>query len=42
LRRRDSFYEREWLPDRGADTFLDPDELADTYWHLVERDDIST
>jgi len=33
---------REQSPDRGADTFLDPDELADTYWHLVEQDDAST
>ncbi len=28
--------------DRDEDTFLDPDELAATYWHLVERDDVST
>ena len=29
-------------PDRDGDTFLDPDEMAETYWHLVERDDVST
>jgi len=33
---------RERQPDRGAETFLDPDELAETYWHLVERDDVGT
>jgi len=25
-------------PDRGAETFLDPDEVAENYWHLVEQD----
>lgn len=25
-------------PDRGEATFLDPDAIADTYWHLVEQD----
>jgi NAD(P)-dependent dehydrogenase (short-subunit alcohol dehydrogenase family) len=25
-------------PDRGAETFLDPDEIAENYWHLVEQD----
>jgi NAD(P)-dependent dehydrogenase (short-subunit alcohol dehydrogenase family) len=25
-------------PDRDAETFLDPDAIADTYWHLVEQD----
>ena len=29
-------------PDRDAETLLDPDAIADTYWHLVEQDDIST
>lgn len=33
---------RERNPDRGGDTFLDPDELAETYWHLVEQDDVGT
>ncbi len=33
---------RERFPDRGAETFLDPDEMAETYWHLVEQDDVST
>lgn len=25
-------------PDRDAETFLDPDEIAASYWHLVEQD----
>ncbi len=25
-------------PDRDPETFLDPDEIAETYWHLVEQD----
>jgi NAD(P)-dependent dehydrogenase (short-subunit alcohol dehydrogenase family) len=25
-------------PERGAETFLDPDEVAENYWHLVEQD----
>jgi len=29
-------------PDRDTETFLDPDEMAETYWHLVEQDDVST
>ncbi|MEZ3162730.1 SDR family NAD(P)-dependent oxidoreductase [Halorubrum sp. RMP-47] len=33
---------RERSPDRDGDTFLDPDEMAETYWHLVERDDVGT
>jgi NAD(P)-dependent dehydrogenase (short-subunit alcohol dehydrogenase family) len=33
---------RERLPDRDADTFLDPDDLSETYWHLVEREDLGT
>ncbi|GAB3672711.1 SDR family NAD(P)-dependent oxidoreductase [Halopiger thermotolerans] len=33
---------RERTDDRDDDTLLDPDELAETYWHLVERDDVST
>jgi len=38
----DSADARERAPDREAETFLDPDELAETYWHLVERDDVGT
>ncbi|WP_255148698.1 SDR family NAD(P)-dependent oxidoreductase [Halorarius halobius] len=33
---------RERNPDREADTFLDPDEMAETYWHLVEQDRVDT
>jgi NAD(P)-dependent dehydrogenase (short-subunit alcohol dehydrogenase family) len=33
---------REQFPDRDRDTCLDPDELAETYWHLIEGDDVST
>jgi NAD(P)-dependent dehydrogenase (short-subunit alcohol dehydrogenase family) len=33
---------REQHPDRSGDTFLDPDEMAETYWHLVEQDNIDT
>ncbi|WP_256545133.1 SDR family NAD(P)-dependent oxidoreductase [Halobellus inordinatus] len=33
---------RERFPDRSEDTFLDPDEMAETYWHLVEQDAIDT
>ena len=33
---------RENAPDRDAETLLDPDEIAATYWHLVEQDDVST
>jgi NAD(P)-dependent dehydrogenase (short-subunit alcohol dehydrogenase family) len=33
---------RERNPERGAETFLDPDGMAETYWHLVEQDDIGT
>lgn len=33
---------RERAPDRDEDTFLDPDEMAQTYWHLVEQDNVST
>ena len=29
-------------PDRDPDTLLDPDSIAETYWHLVEQDDHST
>ncbi len=25
-------------PDRDEETFLDPDAIAETYWHLVEQD----
>ena len=33
---------RERFPDRDDDTFLDPDELAETYWHLVEQSHVGT
>jgi NAD(P)-dependent dehydrogenase (short-subunit alcohol dehydrogenase family) len=33
---------RERFSDRDDETFLDPDEIAETYWHLVEQDDVST
>ena len=33
---------RERQPDREDETFLDPDEMAETYWHLVEQDDAGT
>ncbi|GGL68132.1 SDR family NAD(P)-dependent oxidoreductase [Halocalculus aciditolerans] len=29
---------RDHHPDRDDDTFLDPDDIADTYCHLVEQD----
>jgi NAD(P)-dependent dehydrogenase (short-subunit alcohol dehydrogenase family) len=29
---------RENEPDRNEETFLDPDEIAENYWHLVEQD----
>lgn len=29
---------REREPDRDPETFLDPDAIADAYWHLVEQD----
>lgn len=32
----------ERFPDRENETFLNPDEMAETYWHLVEQDDVST
>lgn len=25
-------------PDRDEETFLDPDSIADSYWHLIEQD----
>jgi NAD(P)-dependent dehydrogenase (short-subunit alcohol dehydrogenase family) len=28
--------------NRDDETLLDPDAIADTYWHLVEQDDHST
>ena len=28
----------ERYPDRDADSFLDPDEIAESYWHLIEQD----
>jgi NAD(P)-dependent dehydrogenase (short-subunit alcohol dehydrogenase family) len=33
---------RELVGDRADETFLDPDRMAETYWHLVEQDDVST
>ncbi len=33
---------RERRPDRDPETLLDPDAMADTYWHLIEQDDVST
>ncbi|WP_257300294.1 SDR family NAD(P)-dependent oxidoreductase [Haloarchaeobius sp. FL176] len=33
---------RERAPDRDAETFLDPDSMAETYWHLVEQDRVDT
>lgn len=38
----DSADVREQYPEREGETFLDPDEMAETYWHLVEQDDVST
>lgn len=29
---------RDSYPDRDDESFLDPDEIAETYWHLVEQD----
>lgn len=29
---------RESQPDRDAETFLHPDAIAETYWHLIEQD----
>lgn len=29
---------RETSPDRDEETFLDPDAIADSYWHLVTQD----
>jgi NAD(P)-dependent dehydrogenase (short-subunit alcohol dehydrogenase family) len=33
---------RKRFADRDDDTFLDPDRMAETYWHLIEQDDPST
>jgi Short-chain alcohol dehydrogenase of unknown specificity len=33
---------RHLSPDDPDEAFLDPEEIADTYWHLVEQDDHST
>ena len=33
---------RQRSPDDLDEAFLDPDEMAATYWHLVEQDDAST
>lgn len=29
---------KERNPDRDEETFLDPDEIAESYWHLAEQD----
>ena len=29
---------REQQPDREAETFLDPDAVTESYWHLVEQE----
>ena len=29
---------RERQPDRDAEMFLDPDAVAESYWHLVEQE----
>jgi NAD(P)-dependent dehydrogenase (short-subunit alcohol dehydrogenase family) len=29
---------REMYPEREDETFLDPDAIAESYWHLVEQD----
>lgn len=29
---------KERAPNRDEETFLDPDAIAETYWHLVEQD----
>ena len=28
---------REWMPDRDPATLLDPDSIAETYWHLHQQ-----
>lgn len=33
---------RQVSSNDSDETFLDPDEMAETYWHLVEQDDHST
>jgi len=33
---------RGMFPDRADETFLDSDEMAETYWHLVEQDSVDT
>jgi len=33
---------RDRNPESDDERLLDPDELAETYWHLVEQDDVST
>ncbi|MBB6644798.1 SDR family NAD(P)-dependent oxidoreductase [Halobellus ruber] len=40
--RIDSPEHRTEESDHDPDTFLDPDRMAETYWHLVEQDDPST
>lgn len=29
---------REMYPEREDETFLDPDAIAESYWHLVEQE----
>lgn len=33
---------REMLPDNDDEMFLDPDAMAETYWHIVEQDRLDT
>ncbi len=33
---------REQYPDRDPETFINPDQMAETYWHLVEQDAVGT
>lgn len=33
---------RETYPEQQRDEFLDPDAVAETYWHLVEQDRVDT
>ncbi|ERG94294.1 SDR family NAD(P)-dependent oxidoreductase [Haloquadratum walsbyi] len=30
------------VPDKEDETILDPNEMAETYWHLIKQDDVST
>jgi len=33
---------RETYPGQQREEFLDPDAVAETYWHLVEQDRVDT